>query len=293
MGAARSRRRRRLRSRPRPRHSESEISAFCVGSGYRLYNPSTGRWPSRDPIGELGHDGANLYAFVRNTPVNLVDTDGRESWIPGWNPNGPPYLPPPPQPPNKPNQESFYNVHYSKNSITLNFHACCNCDELLKRVYADLKSFSLWGNNSVASLNVNGDIGSFYPGLGMAFVGSFALNDANWHVRFSNDDSSHCVSARTLDDHPLVGVRKWCASLNKQGTTCAITITTEAYERPRNFANWLGAFVGPGYSDQRQIWEEYFGNIAGGYSGDSCFQSSRRGAPVQRDTGSTTNPWIP
>ncbi|MCO5053100.1 MAG: hypothetical protein M9920_12445 [Verrucomicrobiae bacterium] len=27
--------------------------------------------------------------------------------------------------------------------------------------------------------------------------------------------------------------------------------------------------------------------------GDSCFQSSQRGTPVQRDTGSTTNPWIP
>ncbi len=41
---------------------------------YRLYNPSTGRWPSRDPIGEKG--GHNLYAFVRNNPVSRFDILG-------------------------------------------------------------------------------------------------------------------------------------------------------------------------------------------------------------------------
>lgn len=43
--------------------------------GYRSYNPSTGRWPNRDPIGERG--GMNLYGFVRNGPIAYVDTDGR------------------------------------------------------------------------------------------------------------------------------------------------------------------------------------------------------------------------
>jgi RHS repeat-associated protein len=43
--------------------------------GYRFYNPSTGRWPNRDPIGEKG--GRNLYGFVYNNPVGLVDGDGR------------------------------------------------------------------------------------------------------------------------------------------------------------------------------------------------------------------------
>ena len=54
-------------------------------SGYRFYNPSTGRWLSRDPIGEWG--GENLYAYVYNSSANFVDKDGRESWAlsgPGW-----------------------------------------------------------------------------------------------------------------------------------------------------------------------------------------------------------------
>jgi RHS repeat-associated protein len=42
--------------------------------GYRYYDPQTGRWPSRDPIGERG--GMNLYGFVGNDGVNLLDVLG-------------------------------------------------------------------------------------------------------------------------------------------------------------------------------------------------------------------------
>ena len=46
-------------------------SASLVDYGYRCYDPATGRWPSRDPIGERG--GVNLYGFVGNNGVNFVD----------------------------------------------------------------------------------------------------------------------------------------------------------------------------------------------------------------------------
>jgi len=36
-----------------------------------FYNPTTGRWLSRDPIGEVG--GRNLYGFVRNMPISSAD----------------------------------------------------------------------------------------------------------------------------------------------------------------------------------------------------------------------------
>jgi len=39
--------------------------------GYRYYDPATGRWLSRDPIGESG--GLMLYGFANNNGVNLVD----------------------------------------------------------------------------------------------------------------------------------------------------------------------------------------------------------------------------
>jgi RHS repeat-associated protein len=64
-----------------------------------FYNPSTGRWLSRDSIGESGAEkllfkaspsrtplgryaellpeGPNLYGFVHNNPISFVDVDGR------------------------------------------------------------------------------------------------------------------------------------------------------------------------------------------------------------------------
>ncbi|MCF6312170.1 MAG: RHS repeat-associated core domain-containing protein [Verrucomicrobiales bacterium] len=41
---------------------------------FRYYMPETGRWASRDPIGERG--GVNLYNFVGNDGVNRVDYIG-------------------------------------------------------------------------------------------------------------------------------------------------------------------------------------------------------------------------
>jgi RHS repeat-associated protein len=49
--------------------------------GYRYYDADTGRWPSRDPIGEQG--GLNLYGFVRNRPVLFYDLLGRTAYTEG------------------------------------------------------------------------------------------------------------------------------------------------------------------------------------------------------------------
>ena len=46
--------------------------------GLRYYNPSTGRWINRDPIGEKG--GVNLYRTVDNNLVNLIDKLGLCTW---------------------------------------------------------------------------------------------------------------------------------------------------------------------------------------------------------------------
>jgi hypothetical protein len=46
-------------------------------AGRAFYSPSTGRWLSRDPIGERG--GKNLYQFALNYPVGRIDALGRFS----------------------------------------------------------------------------------------------------------------------------------------------------------------------------------------------------------------------
>lgn len=53
--------------------SEDELVSISY-YGYRFYTPKTGKWLSRDPIGEYG--GKNLYAFVANQPNLRSDVLG-------------------------------------------------------------------------------------------------------------------------------------------------------------------------------------------------------------------------
>lgn len=53
---------------------ERDASTGFYYYGFRYYNPSTGRWPSRDPIGE--QESPNLYGFVSNRPTSSFDVNG-------------------------------------------------------------------------------------------------------------------------------------------------------------------------------------------------------------------------
>jgi RHS repeat-associated protein len=60
-------------------HGESkDAETGYYNYGYRYYDPVTGRWPSRDPIGERG--GLNLYGFVRNNAIRWIDILGLEGF---------------------------------------------------------------------------------------------------------------------------------------------------------------------------------------------------------------------
>lgn len=51
-----------------------------VKFGLRSYEPSLGRWLSKDPIGFDGGD-SNLYGYVLQDPVNLIDYNGENPFI--------------------------------------------------------------------------------------------------------------------------------------------------------------------------------------------------------------------
>jgi len=51
-----------------------DIESGHLNYGHRLYNPTTGRWLSKDPIEEDG--GLNLYGFVLNNAINAYDILG-------------------------------------------------------------------------------------------------------------------------------------------------------------------------------------------------------------------------
>ena len=56
-----------------------------VRFGARDYDPETGRWTAKDPIGFGGGD-TNLYGYVLNNPISFVDVWGlNPSDAPGGN----------------------------------------------------------------------------------------------------------------------------------------------------------------------------------------------------------------
>jgi len=52
-----------------------DVDTKLVRFGARDYDPSIGRWTAKDPSGFRG-GGPNLYAYVANDPVNLIDRTG-------------------------------------------------------------------------------------------------------------------------------------------------------------------------------------------------------------------------
>jgi RHS repeat-associated protein len=54
------------------KYQDSDTGLYYYG--YRYYNAGTGRWLSRDPIGE--NDGPNMYAFSSNLPIARHDVLG-------------------------------------------------------------------------------------------------------------------------------------------------------------------------------------------------------------------------
>jgi RHS repeat-associated protein len=65
--------------------------AGMVRFGFRDYEPQSGRWAAKDPIFFEGGQ-ANLYVYVGNEPINLVDRYGlRVPIFPSHNPAGEPF----------------------------------------------------------------------------------------------------------------------------------------------------------------------------------------------------------
>jgi hypothetical protein len=88
------------------------ILAFCAltcFSSFGFYNPSTGRWLSRDPIEEAA--GPNLFVIVGNSPGGSVDAWGKEDSLSPDNPT---------QAPRPPNASASIQLEQFRQSLQAN-----------------------------------------------------------------------------------------------------------------------------------------------------------------------------
>jgi len=96
------------RQPPQPRRGNRPVATKPAAGvrfyGYRYYDPVSGRWPSRDPIGERG--GLNLYGFVYNDPLFWFDVLG--GYPSSRKPGPPPPMPPGVNDPNRKNSEDIW-----------------------------------------------------------------------------------------------------------------------------------------------------------------------------------------
>jgi RHS repeat-associated protein len=124
--------------------------------GYRYYTPMLGRWPSRDPIGEIG--GINLYIFVKNNGIRYTDLLGLEKRDCKW---------------------TIYHGHGATKDKFWDSKTCGELSELANTV-GELPCGDRLGHNSCHRKDMNELIERLFPGCLLPSANK-EHNDVTWH----------------------------------------------------------------------------------------------------------------
>ncbi len=134
-----------------------------------------------------------------------------------------------------------------------------------KDIDSQLRNFTQFngGANTVATVEVDPETNvATFTSLGLLGLLSSTINDEPVEVQLSYDPAKHEVTAVTLDNHQLVGVRKWRVEVEQlEDGTILATVTTESYDRPRTGRDEFG-FELAGAAEQLKVWAQYLANIA-------------------------------
>ena len=264
--------------------------------GYRYYDPVTGRWPSRDPIGE--QEGMNLYGFVGNNGISLHDYLGlfRDN-----------------QTINDDNLDSHV-WHHTKHRI-YTWIDCCECDILSidKALSKALVSFKYFNDGVVgAKVSYTPNSSATKPGSSLAefkatgptgLLNDIPNSDKAGVTLFENAPNQKWDQwAVTNTWHPLIGMRRWghtvsdCYNFYLQDSKLSyIEIWTEAYETENNLMN-----IPPGgniFRNQADLmWRQYLTTTLNQVLASHCPSATATVSQAEQVIDETTqnikHPWL-
>lgn len=184
---------------------------LITADAHAFYNPGTGRWLNRDPIGESG--GSNQYAAVRNVPVNGIDAMGLVGPVDPWPeyPLPPGYYPPTPPPP------------ISPVAVPVGYDCCCCTAEKIAEGKKALMQLYNHASKILDDARASGRLVLDPLGRG---PGAASCHDSNWAVLSYMRPTPPCWlcwmerrypnQSTGMNENSIV-----CMSVVSRGGTCA------------------------------------------------------------------------
>jgi RHS repeat-associated protein len=258
---------------------ESDSETGLQYNRARYYEPKTGRWLSIDPMDFAAGD-SNLYRYVTNSPTNAIDPSGLEPQPEvrvtdrdRWETDRHPWT-------LKRNWEDATGPFvFHKQYLTIKFSNCSDkfLDDKIEEIYQGLKDFRWFNEGNIAKARLiegKGDgegrhfvaftTNNFFKNMGQRMSSGNGPNGQVYVEVFYND-AAHMVTAVTLGNHMLVGVRKWQV-LRTMGTK-NIMVWTAAWERRNSWFTQKG-FERIGQSETTKVWTVYLTNIGNAATDD-------------------------
>ena len=272
--------------------------------GVRWYDPLSQRWLSEDPMGFAGGD-ENLYRYCRNGPTDGTDPSGL------MEPLGSPGFGIPPVADHsaapapafdpwalKPNwKDATGALVGTSQEVFMDFG--CMSDAKLKKLedfawnlVVNFTGFNGAGKQEFSSGRIkpaNPAQIEQDPSLNGSVIGKFTMNsaidtagantlgagdgpDSAYYVRLFTDKDTRTLTAVTLGNHMLVGVRQWHVKASRQKESWSggyhsisagdaiLRVSTSAWEQRSGFGLNLG-YWSTGQDQAKQLWSFYLNAI--------------------------------
>lgn len=190
-------------------------------------------------------------------------------------------------------------------------------DEAATAAYNELKSFAQFNAANAKeysdALFIKGaKYASDHPGHNLAnrqFVGFTLKGLSGWlstnvvgngesdgraYVELSYDDASRTVTAVTLGNHMIVGIRKWHVTTTFKDGQGIVYLKTAAWEQRNGWLNDQGFWHGSGLDAMRSVWNNHLNavgeNVQKQFPAGSWWKATSSEQPLLRPSNSP-NPW--